>query len=111
MGASILPPEVCAKSKRVAHGDPWLISNPQLQGRFDLEAPSLKQWLRDVLRVFVPPRPLAQAGGPQVLVGGELILANDLFEFGDRRSHRPDRLGLAPVGISASLCHGEEDPF
>jgi len=30
-----------------------------LQGGFDFEAPRLKQWLRNVLRILVPARPLA----------------------------------------------------
>src|ERR1700704_773292 len=82
---------------------------PRLQGGFDFEAPSLKQRLRNVLGVLISARPLAQAGRPQVLIGREFVFPNHLFELGNGRGNRPDRLRLAPVGISTSLCHGEED--
>src|SRR5260370_3972354 len=94
------------KNKGSPCGDPlkfwiWL----RLQSGFDFEAPSFEQRFRDVLRVLVPTCPLAQARGAQVLVRGELVLAHDLFELGDGRDDGPDRLGLTPVGISATLCH------
>ncbi len=34
----------------------------RLESGLDLESPSLKQWLRDVLGIFIATRPLAQAG-------------------------------------------------
>ena len=76
-----------------------------LQSGFNLKAPCFQKRLRDVLRVLIAARPLAQPRRPQVLVRGELILANDLFELSDRRSNGPDRLGLPPIGVSASLGH------
>src|SRR5215471_16001816 len=76
-----------------------------LQRGLDLKPPGLQQRLRDVLRVLVAPRPFAQAGRAQVLIGGELILTHDLLELGDGGDNWADRLGLAPVGISASLSH------
>src|ERR1039458_7320916 len=52
-----------------------------LQRRLNLEAPGLKQRLRDVLRVFVAPSPLPQTGRPNILVWAELELL-------DRKSTR-----------------------
>src|SRR5579863_7328797 len=80
-------------------------SQLRLQRRLDLEAPSFQQRLRNVLGVLVAARPLAQPRRPQILVGGELILAHNLLKFRDGRGYRPDRFGLAPVRISASLGH------
>src|SRR5690349_17148996 len=78
---------------------------PDLQGRFDLKAPGFQEGLGDVFRILITAGPFAQPRGPQVLVRREFELANHLFKFGDRRSNRPNRLRLAPVRISASLCH------
>src|SRR5580658_865828 len=82
-----------------------MLSPLLLQRGLDLEAPGFQKRLWDVFGVLVAASPLAQAGRPQVLVGGELVLAYNLFKFGDGWGDRPDRLGLAPVRISASLGH------
>src|SRR5712692_3619715 len=82
-----------------------ILSGYPLQSGFDLEPPSLEQRLGDVFGIFVAPRPLPQPGGAQILIRRELILPHDLLEFGDSGDDRPDGLGLAPVGISASLSH------
>src|ERR1700756_610802 len=74
-----------------------------LQRGLDLKAPGFEQRLRDVLRVLVPARPRPQPSRPEVLIRGELVFAHDLFEFGDGRGDGPNRFGLAPVWISASL--------
>src|SRR5580698_2670329 len=76
-----------------------------LQRGLDLEAPSFQQRLRDVLRVLVTACPLPQASRPEILVGGELVFAHNLFEFGDGGGDGPDRLRLTPIRISASLGH------
>ena len=76
-----------------------------LQRRLDLESPRLEQRLRDVLRILVAPCPLPETVGSKVLVRGELVLSYDLLEFGNGRGDRSNRLGFAPVGISASSCH------
>src|SRR5258707_15135520 len=78
---------------------------PGLQGGFDFKTPSFEQGLGNVLGILVPARPLPQPRGAQVLVGGELILVHNLLEFSDCGSNRPNRFGLAPVGVSTSLCH------
>jgi uncharacterized delta-60 repeat protein len=94
------------KSKGSPCGDPlkfWV--RLALEGGFDFETPGFQERLGDVFRIFVAACPLAQAGGAQILVGGELVLAHDLLKFGDGGDDRPDRLGLAPVGISATLRH------
>src|SRR3954469_16728577 len=53
---------------------PWdgLLRKQRSEGGLDLKAPSLQQRLRDELRVLVPARPLAEAGGAQILVGSKL---------------------------------------
>src|SRR6185437_857825 len=76
-----------------------------LQRRLDLKAPGLQQRLRDVLRVLVAPRPFAQAGRADVLIGSEFVLLHHLLKGGDGGDYRADRLRLAPVGISTTLCH------
>src|ERR1043165_9170481 len=81
-----------------------------LQRRLDLEAPGLEQRLGNVLRILVAAGPFPQAGGPQVLVRLELILAHHLFELGDGGSDRPNRLRLPPVRISATLGHNKSYP-
>src|SRR5579863_2527419 len=84
------------------------LSNPWkhlLQRGFNLESPSFQKRLGNVLRVLVAPSPLPQAGRPQILVGGKLVLAHNLLEFSDRRGDRPDWLRFAPVRISASFGH------
>src|SRR5690348_1528122 len=79
----------------------------RLQGGFDFESPSFQQRLRNVLGVLVAARPLPQAGGAQILVGLELVLLHHLLELGDGGGNRPNRLGLPPVRISASLSHNK----
>src|SRR5271166_4292518 len=73
---------------------------PKLQSGLDLESPSFQKRLRNVLGVLVLPRPLTQTGGTDVLVGLELELLYDLFELGNGRNNRADRLRLAPVRIA-----------
>src|SRR6266849_9057647 len=80
-------------------------SSLRLQGRFDFKTPSFQQGLGDVLGILVAACPFTQTCGPQILVGGELVLVHNLLEFGDCGSNRPDGFGLAPVGVSASLSH------
>src|SRR5207302_703046 len=63
-----------------------------LKGRLNLKSPRLKQRLRDVLGVFIPPRPFAQTGRPDVLVRRELKLLHDLFKRCYRWDNRADRL-------------------
>src|ERR1700681_2860212 len=92
--------------KRAALGDPPCESvSLRLQGGFDFKAPSFEQGLGDVLGILVPARPFPQPCRAQVLVRGELILVHNLLECGDCGSNRPNRLGLVPVGVSASLSH------
>src|SRR5579859_664712 len=76
-----------------------------LQRTFNLKAPSLKQRLRNVLAVFIAPRPLPQTGGTDVLIRRQLKLLDRLFKRCHHWDHRPDRLRLAPVRIAASPCH------
>src|ERR1700746_4116348 len=76
-----------------------------LEGGLDLETPSFKQRLGNVLGILVSPRPLPQAGRAQVLVGGKLVLAYNLLKLSYGRDYRPNRLGLSPVWISTSLSH------
>jgi len=77
-----------------------------LEGGLDLEAPCLEECLGDVLGVLVAARPLAEAGGADVLVGGELVLFYDLLKRGDGRDYGADGLRLAPVWVAAAFCHG-----
>src|SRR5271157_6054388 len=77
----------------------------RLQSGFDFKTPSFQQGLGNVLGILVAPRPFPQPRGPQILVWGELILVHNLLEFRDGGRDRADRLGLAPVGVSASLSH------
>jgi len=81
--------------------------HPLLQSRLDLKAPGLEQGLGDVFGVLVAPGPLAEAGGADVLVGGELVLLDDELKAGDGGDDRADGLRLAPVWVAAALCHGE----
>src|SRR6476660_5491866 len=76
-----------------------------LEARLDLDAPCLEQRLRNVLRVLVAASPLAQAGGALKLVGCQLELLHYLLKFRRRWNNRADRLRLAPVRISTTLCH------
>jgi hypothetical protein len=76
-----------------------------LQGRFDLKTPGLKQGLRDVLGILIAPRPLAQPGGTEILVRSQLVLLYHLLKFSDRGDDRSNRFGLAPVRITASFRH------
>src|ERR1700740_3002285 len=76
-----------------------------LEGGLDLESPVFQQGLRNVLRVLVPPGPFPQTRRSQVLVGGELVFANHLFEFSYSGGDRPNGFRLTPVWVSASLCH------
>src|SRR5215813_2899089 len=88
------------------HGGPMSLGFVlRLQGGFDLKAPCFQQRLGDVLGILVPSCPLPQTRRPQVLVGGELILAHHLLELGDRGGDRPNGFRLTPVWVSASLCH------
>src|SRR5215471_4511132 len=77
----------------------------RLQSRLDLETPSLKQRLRDILRILVPTSPLAKTSRTQVLVGRKLIFADHLFEFGYGGNYRSNGLRLPPVWISTPLSH------
>src|SRR5580658_11342845 len=98
--------ELCAKKQRSPLGRPFYVVIPvRLERGFDLESPSFKQRLRDVLRILVAPSPLAQTGGAQILVWREFVFADHLLELGNSRSDGPDRFGLTPVRISASLSH------
>src|SRR5258705_13833322 len=54
-----------------------------LKSRLDLEAPSLKQRLGDILGILVPPRPLAQARGPQILIVLKLVFLHHLLKLRD----------------------------
>src|ERR1017187_4015034 len=95
------------KSKRVAWRRPLKSCyGCGLQSGFDLESPGFQKRLGDVFGVLVAACPLPQTSGPQILVRGELVFVHDLFEFGDGRDNGPDRLGLAPVRVSASLGPG-----
>src|SRR5207245_10840405 len=84
------------------------VANPSdcgLQRGLNFEAPSFQQRLLNVLGILVAPRPLPQASGTQILVRREFVLPHNLFKFSDSRGNRANRLGLAPVGISASFRH------
>jgi uncharacterized RDD family membrane protein YckC len=83
--------------------DSWNAAS--LEGRLDLKAPGLEESFRNVLRVLVTTRPLAETGGADVLVGGELVFLYDHLEGSDGGDDRADGFGLAPVGISAAFCH------
>jgi hypothetical protein len=91
--------------KRPPGGGLSSASNSILESGFDLETPSLKQRLRDVLGILVTARPLAQPGRPQVLVRSELILFHHLLKLSDSGDNWTDWLWFAPVWISASLGH------
>src|SRR6185312_1444877 len=80
-------------------------SGHTLQRGLDLKSPGLEKRLRDVLRILVSPRPLPQTRGPYVLVRGQLVFLHNLFQRCHRRDNRPNRLRLAPIWISAALCH------
>ncbi len=77
-----------------------------LEGGLDLEAPGLEESFGDVLGVLVAAGPLAETGGADVLVGGELVFLDDHLEGGDGGDDGADGLRLAPVGIAAAFCHG-----
>lgn len=83
----------------------YKIQIKHLQCGFDLESPRLKQRLRNVLRVLISTGPLTKSCGANVLVGRELELLHNLLERCYRWNNRPDRLRLAPIGISTTLCH------
>src|SRR5271154_1515447 len=76
-----------------------------LQGGLNLESPGLKQGLRDVLRILVSPSPLPQPRRADILIGSQLEFLNHLFERGYGGNDRSDRLRLAPIWISTTLCH------
>jgi hypothetical protein len=76
-----------------------------LKGGFDLEAPGFEEGFRDVLGVLVAAGPLAEAGGADVLIGGELVFLDDELEGGDGGDDGTDGFGLAPVGVAAALSH------
>src|SRR5579862_5290348 len=101
------PATRCARHNKKGRLLATLLVNPDpwLQGGFDFKTPGFEQGLGDVLGVLVPARPLAQPGRPQILIGGKFIFVHHLLELSDRGSHRSDGLGLAPVGVSASLGH------
>ena len=96
------------KQKGSLESDPLelRIAESGLECGLDLEAPSFQKRLGDVLGVLIAASPLPQPCRPQILVGGELVLAHNLFKFGDRGGNGTDRLGLTPIRISASLRHG-----
>src|SRR5438132_182342 len=54
--------------------------HPALQRGLDLEPPSLQQGLRNVFRILVATRPLAQTRGALVLLGLELELLHCLLK-------------------------------
>ena len=76
-----------------------------LQSRLNLKSPGFQQSLRNVLRIFIPTGPLTEPGGPNVLVRCQFEFLYYLFEGCYRRDNRPNRLRLAPVRISTTLCH------
>jgi hypothetical protein len=86
------------------------LSREDLKSGFDLEPPSFQQGLRNVLGILVTPCPLAKASRTEVLVGSQLVLTNDLLKLSYRRGDGPDWLRLAPIRISASLCHEKYVP-
>src|SRR5215472_19267369 len=77
----------------------------RLEGRFNFESPGFQKRFWDVLRILVTARPFAQPCRAEILIWSELELLHRLFERGDNRDHRPNRLRLAPVRIAASSCH------
>ena len=98
------------ENKKAAHGGrPFSFLVQLLQSRLDFESPSLKKWFRDVLRIAVLPRPLAQTSRADVLVGSQLELPHNLLEFGYGWNDGANRFRLAPVRISTSLRHDEVD--
>ena len=74
-----------------------------LQHGLDLESPGLEQRLGDVLGVFVVSCPLAQAGGADVLVGGQLELFDDLFGL-------PRRFAIFPVSSCSARVLASRTP-
>jgi len=83
-----------------------MVKNPvRLQSGFDFEAPGFEERLGDVFGILVAAGPLAQPCGAQILVGSELVFADDLLKLGDGGDNWANGLGLAPVRISATLCH------
>src|SRR5690349_9269141 len=93
------------QTERAAKWRPKARKGLGLQSGFDFESPSFQKWFGDVLGIFVPACPLPQTRRPQVLVGGEFVLAHHLLELGDRGGDRPNGFGFTPVWVSASLCH------
>jgi hypothetical protein len=93
-----------SKWKRPPRGGP-VSRRSGLECGFDLKTPRLEERFRNVLGVFISARPLTQTRRSQILIRLQFELANHLFELSDRRSHRPNGLGFAPVGITTSPCH------
>ena len=84
---------------------PSTIALKMLEGRLNLESPGLEQGLRDILRVLVLARPLAQPRRTNVLVRLKLKFLHYLLKFGDGGDNRTDGFGLSPIWIATSLCH------
>src|ERR1700726_840421 len=82
---------------------PQIVLTVWLQRGLDLKAPSFQKRFGEALGVLVAASPLPQARRTQILIWGELVIAHNLFGFGGGRGNGPDRLGVAPVRISASL--------
>src|SRR5580704_12691788 len=103
---------LCLRSK--AKGSLWRPLRTSLrlllQRGFDFEAPGFEERLGNVFRVLVAAGPLAQTRGAQILVRREFVFAHYLLELGDGGDDRADGLGLAPVGISATLRHEQTFP-
>src|ERR1039458_1903396 len=71
-----------------------------LQRRFDLKSPCFEKSLRDIFGILVPPSPLTQAGGPDVLIRAEFELPHDLLEGGDGGHNRADGVRAGPTRVS-----------
>src|SRR5215510_5327440 len=99
-----------AKNKKAADKTAFFI-RPRLQGGLNFESPGFQQGLRDILGVLVTPSPFAQTRRTEILVRGQLEFLHRLLERRYHGDHRPNRLRLAPVWISASSCHSIRPAF
>jgi hypothetical protein len=76
-----------------------------LKRRFDFKTPGLQERFWNVLGVAVAASPLTKTGGADVLIWGELEFLDDLLKRSNGGYDRADRLGLAPIWITTTLCH------
>jgi hypothetical protein len=76
-----------------------------LKRRLNFKAPGFQERFRNVLGVAVAASPFPKTGGADVLIWGELEFLDDLLKRSNSGYDRADRLGLAPIWITTTLCH------